>query len=76
MIEAMMLCLFGGLVGMILSLVAAMVINLFQNKLTAHIDLIALFAAIGVSTLVGLIFGTVPARRAAALSPVDALARE
>lgn len=76
MIEAMMLCLFGGLVGVILSLVAAMAINLFQNKLTAHIDLIALFAAIGVSTMVGLIFGTVPARRAAALSPVDALARE
>jgi len=25
---------------------------------------------------VGLIFGTLPARRAAALSPVDALARE
>jgi macrolide transport system ATP-binding/permease protein len=29
-----------------------------------------------VSSLIGILFGTLPARRAAALSPVDALARE
>ena len=36
----------------------------------------ALGVAFAVSSGVGLVFGTLPARRAAALSPVDALARE
>lgn len=35
----------------------------------------ALFAS-GAAVLVGLVFGTYPARRAAALSPIDAIARE
>jgi ABC-type antimicrobial peptide transport system permease subunit len=35
----------------------------------------ALFA-IGAAVLVGLVFGTYPARRAASLSPIDAIARE
>jgi putative ABC transport system permease protein len=34
------------------------------------------FLAIGAAVSVGLIFGTYPARRAATLSPIDAIARE
>jgi putative ABC transport system permease protein len=32
--------------------------------------------AIGAAVAVGLVFGTYPARRAASLSPIDAIARE
>jgi putative ABC transport system permease protein len=35
----------------------------------------ALFA-IGAAVMVGVVFGTYPARRAASLSPIDAIARE
>ncbi|TDM08764.1 MAG: macrolide ABC transporter permease/ATP-binding protein MacB [Ideonella sp. MAG2] len=76
MVEAVVLCCLGGLVGVGLSWLAAMGLNAFQDELTVHVDGTALAVAFGVSTLVGLIFGTLPARRAAALSPVDALARE
>lgn len=76
MVEAVVLCCLGGLVGVGLSWLAATGLNAFQDKLTVHVDGTALAVAFGVSTLVGLIFGTLPARRAAALSPVDALARE
>ena len=34
------------------------------------------FFAIGAAVIVGLVFGTYPARRAASLSPIDAIARE
>ena len=34
------------------------------------------FFAIGAAVTVGLVFGTYPARRAASLSPIDAIARE
>ena len=76
LVEAVVLCCLGGLVGVALSWLAAIGLNAFQDKLAVHVDLTALAVAFAVSTLVGLIFGTLPARRAAALSPVDALARE
>jgi macrolide transport system ATP-binding/permease protein len=76
LVEAVVLCCLGGLVGVILSWLAAEFLNAFQDKLEVHVDLFALMLAFGVASLVGLIFGTLPARRAAALSPVDALARE
>ena len=76
MVEAVVLCCLGGLVGVGLSWLAATALNAFQDELTVQVDGTALAVAFGVSTLVGLIFGTLPARRAAALSPVDALARE
>lgn len=76
MVEAVVLCCLGGVVGVALSWLAAMGLNAFQDELAVHVDGTALAVAFAVSTLVGLIFGTLPARRAAALSPVDALARE
>ena len=50
--------------------------NAAQQMLQVRVDWLALLVAFAVSSGVGLVFGTVPARRAAALSPVDALARE
>jgi macrolide transport system ATP-binding/permease protein len=44
--------------------------------LRVQVDAAALALAFVVSSGIGLGFGTLPARRAAALSPVDALARE
>ena len=76
LIEAVVLCCLGGLVGVGLSWLGAQGLNAAQQLLQVRVDWLALLVAFAVSSGVGLVFGTVPARRAAALSPVDALARE
>jgi macrolide transport system ATP-binding/permease protein len=76
LIEAVVLCCLGGLVGVGLSWLGAQGINAVQSTLEVSVSWQALGVAFLVSSGVGLLFGTLPARRAAALSPVDALARE
>lgn len=76
LIEAVVLCCLGGLVGVALSWLGAQVLGAVQDTLKVSVSWGALGVAFAVSSAVGLVFGTVPARRAAALSPVDALARE
>jgi macrolide transport system ATP-binding/permease protein len=76
LIEAVVLCCLGGLVGVGLSWLGAQGINAAQQYLQVQVSWAALGVAFTVSSAVGLLFGTLPARRAAALSPVDALARE
>jgi macrolide transport system ATP-binding/permease protein len=76
LVEAVLLCCLGGLVGVGLSWLATLAINAVQQGLRVELNSGALVLAFVVSSLVGLVFGTLPARRAAALSPVDALARE
>ena len=76
LIEAIELCCLGGLVGVFLSWLAAQALNAAQQHLHVVISWAALGVAFAVSSGVGLVFGTLPARRAAALSPVDAWATE
>ncbi len=76
LIEAVVLCCLGGLTGVAFSWLAAQGLNAVQQTLQVQVSAAALVLAFIVSSAVGLIFGTLPARRAAALSPVDALARE
>jgi macrolide transport system ATP-binding/permease protein len=76
LIEAIVLCCLGGAVGLLISWLATFGLNAFQSQFKVALSWGALALAFIVSSLVGLVFGTLPARRAAALSPVDALARE
>lgn len=76
LVEAVVLCCLGGTVGVFLSWLGAQGINAAQESLKVEVSWAALGVAFAVSSFVGLVFGTLPARRAAALSPVDALARE
>ncbi len=76
LIEAVVLCCLGGLAGVAFSWLAAQGLNAVQKTLQVQVSAAALMLAFVVSSGVGLVFGTLPARRAAALSPVDALARE
>jgi len=76
LIEAVVLCCMGGAAGLFLSWLATLGINAAQSQLKVGLSWPALALAFVVSSIVGLVFGTLPARRAAALSPVDALARE
>lgn len=73
--ESIILCLIGGVIGVVLGVAgayAACAIVKIQPSITIGTILIALFF----SSTVGLIFGVYPAKKAAQLSPIEALRRD
>lgn len=73
--EAVIISLTGGVVGTILGLAAPLSIRFFTNY-DLPISVSSVFIALGAATLVGVIFGTAPATRAARMDPVEALKYE
>jgi putative ABC transport system permease protein len=79
--EAIAITLIGGAVGTLLGvgsalLVNAVVINKLSSQPVAINWLVILATSVTFSVLVGIFFGTYPATRAAALSPIDCLRHE
>ena len=74
--EAVVLTFLGGVAGVLLGIIASYVVTYFVSSLQTSISLSAVFLAFGVSAGVGIIFGFYPARRAANLSPIEALRYE
>jgi len=74
--EAVVLTFLGGIMGVILGWITSLVITRFVSSLTTSISLSSILLAFGVSAGVGIIFGFYPARRAANLSPIEALRYE
>ena len=75
MVEALVLCLMGGVMGIILGTGGAMALSRLANWNT-YISPAAVLLAIGFSAGVGLFFGIWPAQRAARLDPIQALRYE
>ena len=75
LVEALFLCVLGGLIGVAAGYGAAEIMTRVASWDTA-VAPEAVAAAIGFSAAVGLFFGLWPARRAAALDPIDALRYE
>ena len=66
--------LFGIALGYLLSRVATVVItNLTETAITVSPSLAAVAMASGISIAIGVLFGFLPARKAARLNPIDAL---
>lgn len=74
--EAVVLTFFGGVLGIILGWLASVLVSNFVPQLTTQISISSILLAFSVSAGIGIIFGFYPARRAANLSPIDALRYE
>jgi putative ABC transport system permease protein len=77
LIEAMLIAVIGGIIGIgfgwLLGVLAVTMIPFFPPPV---IPWWAVVGATGFSALVGMVFGILPARRAASLAPIDALRHE
>ena len=76
LIEAVLICLIGGLVGVLLSGVIGVVFNQFVTDFAMSFSIVSIIAAVVCSTVIGVIFGFMPANRASKLNPIDALAHD
>ena len=75
LIEAITLSLLGGFIGVLLGLGASEFVR-FVADFKAVVSTGSIFLAFGVSFAIGVFFGYYPARKAAALDPIDALRYE
>ncbi len=73
LVESVILSLFGGFLGLLL---AFTIVFFIQKFFPAYIDLNTVIIALGVSSAIGVIFGVFPAKKAADLSPIDAIRYE
>ena len=74
--EAVVLTFFGGLVGVFLGWITSIIISSLVASLQTQVSLPSVLLAFGVSAGVGIVFGFYPARKASAMSPIEALRYE
>lgn len=72
LIESVVISALGGLFGILMGLAAGLSLALISGW-TISFDLVAAFAAVLFSTMVGIVFGIYPAKKAAALNPIDSM---
>lgn len=73
--EAVVLCSMGGAIGIALAFAMSLLITRLM-KVEFVMEPAVVFGSLGFSSLLGVVFGYVPAQRAAALNPIEALRHE
>jgi len=76
LIEAVLVCIIGGATGVALALLSGLAVTSFASGVRFSYSLVTILVAFGSSTLIGIVFGFMPARAASRLDPVEALMRE
>ena len=71
--EAVVLSVFGGAMGLGIS---ALIVFFLQSLFPAYISTGSILLALGTSSVIGIVFGVFPAKKAADLSPIDAIRYE
>jgi putative ABC transport system permease protein len=74
--EAVIISLSGGIVGIVIGVAMPLSVQLFVDNLVIPISAWSIIIAFTVSSLVGLVFGILPASRASRLNPTEALRYE
>ena len=74
--EAVLVCIVGGIAGIGLSFILGFGLTQILSGARLSYSTLSIAAALLSSTLIGVVFGFMPARSAARLDPVQALARE
>ena len=75
LIEAVVLCILGGGVGILLGYGGSRLVGKVINMATS-ISMVSVIMAFGFSALIGIVFGVFPARKAAGMDPIEALRYE
>lgn len=76
LIEAVLVCICGGILGISLAFLVGLIFASSSSDFQMIFSINSIIAAFSCSTLIGILFGYLPARSAAQLNPVDALARD
>jgi len=76
LIEAVLVCMIGGTIGILLSFGVGAVFSYFVSAISMQFSILSIVLAFACSTVIGVLFGFLPARNAARLDPIEALARE
>ena len=76
LIEAVLICVIGGLAGVLISVVISMLFNHFVTDFAMSFSMVSIIGAVLCSTAIGVLFGFMPANRASKLNPIDALAHD
>ena len=75
LVEALLLSLAGGLLGVVIGILGAKIVGLF-SEMTVVISPVPVLISFGFSGIVGILFGYYPAYKASLLNPIDALRYE
>ena len=75
LVEALLLSLAGGLLGVVIGILGAKIVGLFSD-MTVVISAVPVLISFGFSGIVGILFGYYPAYKASLLNPIDALRYE
>ncbi len=76
LIEAVLICIGGGVLGVSLSLLVGFSVNHFSEDFGMDFSTASIILALVCSSSIGIIFGYMPAKNASNLNPIDALASE
>lgn len=71
--ESIFLCVFGGIIGLILMSILVLIVNMWSDSFTLVIFWSNLVIGVVISAVIGLVSGILPAYTASRLNPVDAI---